>query len=756
MRHGWKQKGLWLASGALFLAGIVKPQAGTANPAKDDGAINGFVKQHCTPCHTKDMATAGIVLTADTSATHRAKNLETWAKAMEAVKSGRMPPGGGKVKPSEREAFVKQVEGQIGVDCRLATPGRVTLRRLNRVEYDNTVRDLTGVDAHFGRDFPSDDVGHGFDNLGDVLSLSPLQMEKYMDAARKISEQAILVPELVKRSYRGEDMTGEGGANLAGDVWAMASVGAIQAPLKVKQRGRYRIEIQAFGQQAGPEVTKMGVSLDGRQFEVFDVPSTRDKPGTYSTEVILNPNSKQIGVRFLNDYYQPNDPDPNQRDRNFFVIKVSVEGPLDQPELPRSHRMLMPASPSDADVRLAVGRLAKRAYRRPVSTDEVSRLMKLVELAKKEGEPVERGMQLVLQALLASPNFLFRVELDNAKGPRQLTDHEVAARLSYFLWSSMPDETLLSLADQGKLRQPANLQSQLNRMLADPRAGALAENFAGQWLQLRKLEVVTPDPERFKQYTPALRDSMLGETRSYFRYILANNRPVSEFLDSDYTFADRSLSQFYGLPDVPSETPVRVKLPEGRRGGILRQASILTLTSNPTRTSPVKRGKWILENVLGTPPPPPPPDVGAIADSTKISGKTIKERMAQHRTDPTCASCHLMMDPLGLALENYGPIGNWRTDDEGFPIDSTGELADGKVIEGASGLSKYLLAQRQKFARTLTERLMVYATGRPMTRLDDCFLDEVLNGAKSGDYKFQDLLRGVITSDPFLKRGTAP
>ena len=495
-----------------------------------------------------------------------------------------------------------------------------------------------GIEFHAAADFPSDDVGYGFDNIGDVLTLSPLLMEKYLNAAEQIAAKAIVT----------------------------------------------------------------------------------DKPGN-----------------------KPEDyPEPHRR-----IFRVA----------PGQKKTLSPGAAAEQVLR----RLATRAYRRPVSDDELARLLTLAATARAQGGGFEAGIQLALQAILVSPHFLFRVELDpeakNARQVRTLNEYELASRLSYFLWSSMPDDELFELAARGKLR--TSLDRQVRRMLGDAKSKALVENFAGQWLQLRNLDLAAPDKSQFPAFDQDLRRAMRTESEMFFAAIVREDRCVLELLDADYTFVNARLARHYGLEGVEGDQFRRVSLPAGgqeavrARGGVLAQAAILTLTSNPTRTSPVKRGKWVLENILGAPPPDPPPNVPMLRDDAKAAaGGTLRQRMEQHRKDPNCAVCHKEMDALGFALENFDAVGAWRTKDGNFPIDTKAQLPDGRSFNGPRQLKAVLRGGKEQFARCLTEKLLTYAVGRGMEPCDRPVVDGIVHSARAGDYKFSTFVLGIVYSDAFQKR----
>jgi hypothetical protein len=658
----------FLRSGCLLVAALITlpvVRAGAAEPVAALKAAEGLkqapevsfgsqvlpiLKKYCVRCHGGTKPKGGLNLARFTDEAAAAANRKLWPQVVEYVEAGDMPPEGQPQPTSDEVAVLSAwVGGRLeGLECgKESDPGRVTIRRLNRAEYNNTIRDLVGVDFHPADDFPSDDVGYGFDNIGDVLTLPPILMERYLAAAEDIAERAIVAPE------------------------------------------------------------------------------THRKP------------------------------------------KAPESGPAGS--LPASHRAILFRTPdskesSHACAEAILERFTSRAYRRPATPGEVARLVKFVDLAMQSGDSFERGIQLAVEAVLVSPQFLFRVELDPRRrrrgdpGPvpasHPINEFELASRLSYFLWSSLPDEPLSDLARQGKLREGDNLEVQVRRMLADPKARALVENFADQWLQIRNLRTINPDRGRFPTFDEPLRAAMQQETERFFEAVMREDRSVLDFLDADFTFLNERLARHYGIEGVKGNEFRRVKLePGSNRGGLLAQASILTVTSNPTRTSPVKRGKWILEQVLGTPPPPPPPDVPELKDDSggPLAG-TLRQRMEQHRSNPACASCHGRMDPLGFGFENYDAIGAWRDQDGGHPIDSSGMLPAGESFRGPAELKQVLKGRQRDFTRCLAEKMLTYAIGRGIEESDGCAIDRIVDAVAADQFKFSRLVLEIVNSDPFQRR----
>ncbi len=778
------EKGPWLLAGLLaaaFAGWVVAPASrptatssvkdARGAPVRFETHLRPFFEQYCLDCHG-ERKRGGLDLrgypTGASLTTHRA----TFEAVLQNLENNLMPPPHKpQPTPAERARLTGWLRQELyPLDCRRPDPGRVTLRRLNRTEYRNTIRDLVGVDFEADTTFPQDDVGYGFDNIGDVLSLPPMLLEKYLAAARRILDRALVTgpPAPPVRRYTGEQLRG-GAPNDSGGR-TLASAGEIQVAHEAKAAGEYTVRLQVCGDQAGPEPVQIELRLNGQPAGRFTVTATPAAPQVITTNLALAAGRQRLAVAFLNDYYQPDAPDPAQRDRNFHLLALEVAGPRPDAApapLPESHRRIFfvtPEAPTPeaerACARQIVGEFARRAYRRPVTAEEVNGLLGLYDLARRDGENFEAGVKLALTAVLVSPHFLFRGELqpepDNPRAVHLVNEFALASRLSYFLWSTMPDEELFRLAAAGRLRRQLN--AQVRRMLRDPRARALVDNFAGQWLQFRTLEVVAPDPATYPGFDDTLRAAMRREVELFVEHLLREDRSVLEFLDADWTFVNGPLARHYGLPGVEGEEFRRVSLRGTPRGGVLTMGSFLTITSNPTRTSPVKRGKWVLDNLLNQPPPPPPPNVPELADNpeARLTG-SLRQRLEQHRADPMCASCHALMDPIGLAFENFDGVGRWREQDGGFPIDPAGQLASGETFQGPAELKRLLLtARREDFLRALASKLLTYALGRGLEYYDQCAVDAIVEATRRGRYRFSALVLGVVHSVPFqYRRGEA-
>jgi hypothetical protein len=734
-----------------------------------DTQVRPVLAKYCIKCHGATKPKGDLRLDTFQGAVDVTRDRATWESVLENLQAQSMPP---EKQPTpmveERERVVRWIDA--GLTKADATgqrdPGRVTMRRLNRVEYNNTIRDLVGVTFQPADDFPSDDVGYGFDNIGDVLSLPTILMEKYLAAADKIMQSAIVTEESKKAAVKyftggllkgsAQTYTDENGTTF------LATEGELSTSFHFPKDGDYVFRIRASAQQAGDEPAKMELRIAEHDPQKFTVTAVEGAPEIYQGRFTIKAGKLRVAVAFTNDFYDEKAPE-GKKDRNLLVDSLEIQGPtnLDASELPATHKRYITRRPNkpaefEACAREALYGFASRAFRRPATSDELDRLIKLVLLARDQGDSYERDIQLAMQAVLVSPHFLFRVETDPAgskPAAHYLNDFELASRLSYFLWSSMPDDALFVQAKRGDLRKPDVLVGHVRRMLADAKSDALVQNFAGQWLQTRNLSVIAPDGDRFPGFDDALRSAMQRETELFFGAILREDRSLLEFLDSDFTFVNERLARHYGIHGVLGNEFRRVKLHDHRRGGVITQASMLAVTSNPTRTSPVKRGKWILENILGTPPPPPPPSVAELKDDEHaVLTGTLRQRMEQHRADPNCASCHARMDPLGFGLENFNAIGAWRTDEGKFPIDSSGTLPGGQSFNGPAELKAILSARQADFTRCLTEKLLTYALGRGLEYHDKYAVGQICLAVARENHRLSSLIREIATSEPFQMR----
>ncbi len=753
-----------------------------------------FLQKHCVSCHGKDKQKGDFALHEfrDDISVLRAR--KRWRDVVEMVRSGEMPPDD-KPQPSaeEKRRFLASVAGVFAkADSGKPDPGRLTVRRLNRNEYNNTIRDLLHIEFRPADDFPSDDVGHGFDNIADVLTVSPVLMERYLDAADKIAAQAIPLSATTppKRTMAAK-FCEPASANVpqskfrpftASEKDAVKS-GPINTPARIAADGEYIVRARLYAKSADGKPVRVALMLSGNALER---PTPRQDIAKLDGVWLENLHGAQIlttaaigakseqeaqlietkvrhiaGVeRIMLAAFKPQDGQPAP---TIFVEFLEYEGPMDTRTAATKTLLTVTPGKSQAEqTREVLARFAVRAWRRPVTAEELDRLAKLVAYAMGHNDTWEEAMRRAVSAILASPKFVFRIEPDDQPQnpePHPVDEFQLATRLSYFLWSSCPDDELLRLAAEKKLT--ANLDAQIKRMIADARADALTENFALQWLQLGRLATHSTDPKTFPNWKPELGRAMVEETRRFFGEIVRTDRSILDLLDGDFTWVNQRLAELYGIKSAGSfqkDEWKRVPLAGTQRGGLLTQASVLTVTSNPTRTSPVKRGKWILEQILGTPPPAPPPNVPSLDDSKRkeLTG-TFRQKLEQHRADPKCANCHAKMDAFGFALENFTGIGQWRDRDEtGAAIDPSGKLGTGRIINGLADMKVLLRSRKQDFARCLTEKTLIYALGRGLDWYDEPTISRILFSLEKNDYRFTSLIGGIVKSPAFLmRRGAA-
>jgi hypothetical protein len=752
-----------LAPGFWLLAPVVVATTIGANPppATFDAVVRPVLEKTCAPCHNDRLASGGLNLGAFSSSSSLAQQREGWERILDKLRSGEMPPQGVKRPEAEIEGLIRFVEGELEkADAAVKPdPGRVTARRLNRSEYANTIRDLLGVEFHAERDFPTDDSGHGFDNIGDVLTVSPVLMEKYLSAAERIAARAIgadPLPKPVEAEYHAKYKT-----------IRRIDASTIEAAHRVEWDGEYIVRIGMPGERApdGKPVT-LGIWMDGKLLHRMSVetkPSGLVYFNPYSdaeTRLDLPEGDHTFRAGFIGDEFVRTlvEKDFYNDKKNKFISSITFVGPFPSKTERPSRTQILVCNPSSgaACIDTILSRLARRAYRRPVSKPEVAALARFVAAARREGQSVEQGIQLAIQAMLVSPHFLFRVERDpNPTDPARvhpISDVELASRLSYFLWSSMPDDELIELAEKNRLRAPGVLEAQVKRMLADRRSAALAENFAGQWLEIRNLDSARPDPKRFPEWGPELRDAMKTETRMFFEAVVREDRPISDFLDARYTFLNETLARHYGIEGVSGPEFRRVELRTAQRGGVLSHGSVLTVSSYPTRTSPVIRGKYVLQNILGAPPPPPPPDVPNLDEEAIGSTGTLRQQLDRHRTNAICASCHRKMDVLGFGLENYDAIGKWRALDGKFPVDASGTLPNGKSFSTPAEMRALLGNQLPEFARCLVEKMLIYSLGRGLEPYDRRAVEQIRRNLAASGYRFQTLILEIVRALPFQSR----
>ena len=713
------------------------------------------------------------------------KHTQTWEKVVRKLRTRQMPPAG-MPRPGEQtyETVLESLQNTLDSAASvLPEPGRTdTFRRLTRTEYRNAVRDLLAVDVDVTAMLPNDDSSRGFDNIT-VGELSPTLLDRYVTAAEKISRTAVGI---AGRSPGGDiirmppDLTQE--RHFEGLPFGTRGGASIQYIFPVD--GEYEIKVR-LARDRNEEIEglteshQLDLLIDRARVQLFTI----DRPKTVGDHasadlhlkirIPVKAGQREIGATFLRQTgaLLETARRPYQASFNFYrhprkqpaVYSISVIGPysIEGPGETPSRQRIFVCNPQEASnqeecARQILGKLLRRAYRRPVSDADLDRPLEFYRQASK-ASGFDAGIELALSAILVSPEFLFRVEQDptdvDPGTAYRVSDLELASRLSFFLWSSIPDDELLDAAISGDLREPDVLESHVLRMLQDSRSRNLAENFAGQWLYLRNLAAIRPDMRLYADFDDNLRQAFRKETELLFESVLREDRGVLDLLKTDYTFLNQRLAKHYGIPNVYGSRFRRVKLDEGSmRGGLLRQGSVLTVTSYATRTSPVLRGKWILENILGTPPPPPLPNVPALKDNTVDGNLSVRERLAEHRANPACASCHNLMDPVGFALENYDAVGRWRTSDAGQPIDSSGGLPDGSEFKGVSGLEDALLQRPEIFVSAMTEKLLTFAVGRGVEYYDAPAIRKIVHEAKDDNYSFSSLIVGIANSVPFQMR----
>ncbi len=751
-----------------------------------------MLTQFCGGCHNDKAKTAGMSvapLKADNIEAHTA----TWEKILRRVSLGEMPPRGMK-RPSKEEIadFTNWLEGSLDkMGAANPDPGRATLRRLNRAEYANAVRDLLDLQIDVSADLPFDDSGYGFDNIADVLTVSRTLMDKYIRVGARVSRTAtglvsrspvVTEYKLAKDPYVNERASDDlplgsrgGGAfkfyaPYDADYTVIVNLNpGLGADIQKNPADRIetKVALKAGSHVIGASFRKdmtLETTLAPKTIQQLRMPKPAKAPAPLTLDIQVDgARVKTVTVPAHATGFQdagiPHGDVIAARD----VQAISVAGPYEikgAGDTP-SRRKIFTCRPGEgisetACARKIFGTLARQAYRRPVTSADIAPLMTMYHEGRK-GATFDHGIEAGLEVVLSSPNFLFLRETDPPRSRpgsvRRITDLELASRLSLFLWSSIPDEELLATAEKGQLSKPEVLQRQVSRMLADPKSKALTANFAGQWLHLRRLEAQKPDRVAYPDFDQRLRTAMLTETEMFFESIIRENRSALDFLDADYTFLNQRLAEHYGIPGIYGTTFRKVALdPKKRRGGLLGQASVLTVTSYNNRTSVVMRGKWILENILAAPPPPPPPDIPALNDAKNGKLLSVREQMEMHRANPVCASCHNKMDPLGFSLENYDAVGAWRTSFAGKPIDASAVLPDGTKFEGPAGLQSILMARKEQFVEALTERLMTYGLGRGIEYYDMPAVREVRDRARQDDYRMNTIVMGIVQSVPFVMK----
>ena len=768
------------------------PAASAKAAAAREPADAAVLQQYCVTCHSERTA-AGSLSLEGLDPTHVSEHADTWEKVVRKLRTGAMPPQGAR-RPDAATLERLRVSLEQDLDRAVATqpdPGRSVLRRLNRTEYANAVQDALALPiGEVASMLPPDNSGFGFDNIGDLLGVSPALLERYLVAADRISALALGDPKAapVARVYRvrqdrSQDRHIEG--------LPLGTVGGVLATPTLPVDGEYLIQARLFrnnlGTTRGLEYpNRVEISVDGERVHLAPVGGDTDLLASaanptsagdavdarLSVRVRLAAGPRAIAAAFLHrtsaqdserlQSFVRSSFDTTESAGHPHIESVTVTGPFNPTgagETPSRRRILAckPSTAADeaACARQIISTVARRLYRRPVADVELTRLQQFYETGRAKGS-FETGIQMALRRILASPAFVFRAEPNpssvQAGASYRLSDLEIASRLSFFLWSSIPDDELLDAASRQRLTTPAEYTRQVRRMLADPRASRLVVNFAGQWLQLRNLITIAPNSDDFPDFDDNLREAFRRETEMLVESVMREDRSILDLLTADYTFVNERLAQHYGIPNVYGSQFRRVPLADEARRGLLGQGSILAVTSYATRTSPVLRGKWILDNLLGMPPPPPLPNVPPLEESAGTTPRTVRQQMEAHRANAVCASCHKLMDPLGLALENFDAIGAWRTRDAGGVIDATTQLFDGTQVDGVTTLRRALLQRPDVFATTLTEKLMIYALGRGLQPSDMPIVRGIVAGAARRGYRLSAIIEGIAGSVPFRMR----
>lgn len=718
-----------------------------------------LLEEHCVHCHSSDDAEAGIRLDVIQNQQHALTAGKTWLRVFDAVASGTMPPSDElPLNVEQRDQIIRWTNDVWSRDHSQEPRGSV-LRRLNRREYDNTIRDLFGMELNVAASFPADDIAFGFDNIGSAQKLAPIHLERYLAAAETVLGEVVKLPDVA--NFAPVELIGL-------RTYPLAEDGKVEFEHHLEP-GRYLVEFSlvraGIDEAVRPPRLNISFGTDVRDIEAVRV---QDETVMYRFWILVAQKDAAVQVK-LSDI-QPEQDKPAQKasanvsgdqrygkDYGLHVDSMVVRGPvLEQAKAGKpgvgfnlAYAELLDAQADrSSQAKKVLGKFARRAFRRPVSEAEIQQLFALFQLATSYGESFERALQMSMTAALVSPKFLFLAEPE-ADGKQISSDYRLASRLSYFLWSSMPDEELMRVAEEGTLNK--NLRPQVRRMLEDPKSQAFVQNFVGQWLQLRNLEEASPDEELFREFDEQLRTSMRRETEELFAYLIRENRSCFELIDPPYSFLNDTLAKHYGIAGVKGSSFRKHEFSDRRRGGLLTHASVLTLTSNHNRTSPVKRGQWIMQQILGTPPPPPPPDVALLDESQEaMKAASLRARLEAHRSKPECISCHQQMDPLGFALENFDAIGRWRDEDGEFEIDASGVLPGDRSFEDITELKRILTTtESRRFTWTLIENMLVYGLGRGLEPRDYQLVERIRQQLVEHDNRVQEIVFAVVESDEF-------
>ena len=778
---------VWLAG---FVGAAQTPAVGTSPAAPAASASTPIeseprqlLNRYCVSCHSERLKTAELSLQA-VDVDNIARDAATWEKVVRKLRAGAMPPVG-RPRPDAAtyDRVASRIEGELDrAAAARPNPGRTaSFHRLNRVEYQNSVRDILGLDVDVAALLPGDDAAFGFDNIGEMLTVSPDLLDRYLSAANKITRLAVGDPslQLGSATYPVSEYLLQ--ADRMSDELPFGSRGGTSVRHQFPYTGEYALKVRFAGLARPPET--VDIRIDGTRVASLETPGRNNfedpvDEGAVEARVAVDAGPHVVGVSFrkstvMNETRYPQYfPWGNSATfgtntgsvRPLNVHSVDITGPFnpkDAGKTPSRARIFtcQPARASEEEgcARKIVGTVARRAFRRPVTAADVDALLPFYRSARAE-RTFDGAVQAALERVLVDPEFLFRVERDPenvAPGTAyRISDLALASRLSFFLWSSVPDDELLQVAEKGKLKDAAIFEQQVRRMIADERSKTLVTNFAAQWLFLRNVKLAKPDSFSFPDWDDDLRAALVSETELFLDYQIRADRPVAELLTADYSFLNERLAKHYAVPDVYGSHFRRVEFPdETRRGGLLGHGSILLVTSFANRTSPVLRGKWLLENFLNYSPPPPPPDVPDLPPATKgAQARTVRERVEQHRSNPVCAACHNVMDPLGFALEHYDAIGRYRASDDGRPIDASGVTPDGVKFEGLAGLRDLMDDRREDFVATAAEKLLVYALGRGVEYYDQPAIRQIVRDAAPGDYQWSSVIVGITRSVPFQMR----
>lgn len=720
-------------------------------------------QQYCFDCHDNDKQQGNINFETLLTTPQSEKSLEHWVKTWDVLKNDLMPPAHKKqLSDADKAAVIAWIQKEeFKYDPLKPDPGKVVIRRLNREEFNNTVNDLFDIKINLKEEFPADDTGFGFDNIGSVLTTSPLLTEKYINASEKILERLFPNenPESSKKNiplsrFKGDLFPGGGDITLVSNY-------EISYTDEIIYEGEYEYTVMASGDQVGADLVKMKIGVKNSSDAEFTVTTKRGAKEKHVFKIKLKSGDSPFFIGFLNDFYQPNDPNPKNRDRNLIVHSVTRAGPINPVKGQKSafEELWLSEFKNETNpnivAKLFLTKFMPKAYRRNIAEEELRGKIAFFLSIYEQTKSLKESLKWTIQSILLSPHFIFKDEtinrtVSNNSGAYLISEYALASKLSYFFWSSMPDDRLFELAKTNQLRK--NLKAEVLRLLKSPKSISLTKNFLGQWLQLRDLDLKSPAHTAFPKFNRNLIKDALKETEEYFSYIISEDRSVLELIDSNYTFLNQRLSEHYEIANIKGNEFRKVELTDKRRGGLLTQMSILLITSYPTRTSLVLRGKYILENLLGYTPPSPPPEMPSLADKENTKDKTLRERIQLHAANETCASCHAKFDPMGYALESFDGVGKWRTEDNGQPLDTKGKLLTGESFEGVVELKEVLLKNKKDlFTKCLIKKLMIYGLGRGLQYYDEVEIENILATAIKQNYKFSEIMLAIVNSTPFQK-----